>query len=373
MALERHKNKIRLTRFTILLSLTVFLAATLTAYFIPPQQALAYINTDKALSKTQQQDRTILYALRLCLEYSNFKHDTNRDELEEGPMPPIFEEGGMLSATPTGSVAVGYEIEGEDGNVSCNGLSLTRAMRFIGKDREWFIDGLYNRCGSNEQPPKYCFDDDGKDHIKSEIERLAEKKRNGPGEGEGVGPKERARRHFIALNQCIAPAGSGLQLEDDEVIKIDGKKYKYKKDKDSGSNIAVGHDLETDGNASCGGLIDYFKSHPGLLEKTGKDENMRITDTGDTLGNTEDEQVADCDTKLLNPLSWILCPVIDIGANGSDFIFQKIVEPLLSDIPLSTRPDHEFFKAWQGFRFIANTILVIGMLGIVYSMARGDK
>lgn len=86
-----------------------------------------------------------------------------------------------------------------------------------------------------------------------------------------------------------------------------------------------------------------------------------------------DEALSDCDTKLLNPLSWILCPVIDIGANGSDYIFQNIIEPLLSDIPLSTDPNDDFFKAWQGFRFIANIILVGGMLGIVYSMARGDK
>lgn len=88
---------------------------------------------------------------------------------------------------------------------------------------------------------------------------------------------------------------------------------------------------------------------------------------------SEDEQVADCDTKLLNPLSWVICPVIDIGANGSDFIFQEIVKPLLSDIPLSTDPDDAFFKTWQGFRFLANLILVGGMLGIVYSMAKGDK
>ncbi len=372
MTKQKNKKRIPLERIKILLLLSVFISATMSTLFVP-QKALAYINTDKELSKSQQQDRTILYALRVCLEYSNFESERNRDELKQGPMPPIFKEGGLLSATPTGSVAVGYEIEPDDGNVSCNGLSLTRAMRFIDKDNSWFINGLYNRCGTNEDPPKYCFDDDGKDRIKDAIKRLAEKKRNGPAEGQAVGPKERARRHLIALGQCIAPAGGGVQLDDEEIIKIDGKKYKYKDGKDSGSNIAVGHDLETDGNASCGGLIDYFKNHPGLLERTEREEGIKITDNPDGTVSEGDEDLSDCDTKLLNPLSWILCPVIDIGANGSDYIFQNIIEPLLSDIPLSTNPDDSFFKAWQGFRFLANIILVAGMLGIVYSMARGDK
>jgi hypothetical protein len=90
-------------------------------------------------------------------------------------------------------------------------------------------------------------------------------------------------------------------------------------------------------------------------------------------GGGEDNELTDCDLQVSNPLSWILCPVIDLGANGTDWLFQNVIEPLLSDIPLSVNPKDDFFQAWQGFRFIANVILVIGMLGIVYSMARGDR
>jgi hypothetical protein len=113
--------------------------------------------------------------------------------------------------------------------------------------------------------------------------------------------------------------------------------------------------------------------NPSALKSTPNPSGPGGPGGGGAAGGDDEEQASDCDTKLLNPLSWIICPVIDIGANGSDYIFQNIVEPLLSDIPLSTDPNNEFFKAWQGFRFIANIILVAGMLGIVYSMARGDK
>lgn len=94
---------------------------------------------------------------------------------------------------------------------------------------------------------------------------------------------------------------------------------------------------------------------------------------GGGAAGPEDNELTDCDLKLSNPLSWILCPIIDLGANSTDWLFQNAIEPLLSDIPLSVNPENDFFKAWQGFRFIANIILIIGMLGIVYSMARGDR
>lgn len=93
----------------------------------------------------------------------------------------------------------------------------------------------------------------------------------------------------------------------------------------------------------------------------------------DGAGGDDDNELTDCDLQVSNPLSWILCPVIDLGANGTDWLFQNVIEPLLADIPLSLDPKDSFFQAWQGFRFIANIILVIGMLGIVYSMARGDR
>lgn len=88
----------------------------------------------------------------------------------------------------------------------------------------------------------------------------------------------------------------------------------------------------------------------------------------------EDENLADCDAKLSSVLSWILCPIIDMASGTSDFVYQEIIKPLLDDSPVSTKAEGKGsgpYQAWQGFRFLANVILVGAMLVLVYGMARG--
>ena len=79
----------------------------------------------------------------------------------------------------------------------------------------------------------------------------------------------------------------------------------------------------------------------------------------------------DCDMKLESILSWIACPVIDMGVNTTDWVFEKMVQPMLENVPVSTNPDDGSFKAWQQFRLIANILLVGSLLAIVYSQAKG--
>lgn len=96
-------------------------------------------------------------------------------------------------------------------------------------------------------------------------------------------------------------------------------------------------------------------------------------DAGGAGAGDAGENITDCDTELTSPLSWILCPLIDIGSNVSDFVFNDLAKPLLSDIPISTKRDNGTYRAWQGFRFLANIMLIGSMLAIVYAQARGEK
>lgn len=99
--------------------------------------------------------------------------------------------------------------------------------------------------------------------------------------------------------------------------------------------------------------------------------------TGFTLAvdtsSTEPGSLSDCDTELSSPLSWMMCPLIDLGTSLTDFVFKDIVKPLLSDIPVSPETDDPAYRAWQGFRFLANIMLIGTMLAIVYAQVRGDK
>lgn len=90
----------------------------------------------------------------------------------------------------------------------------------------------------------------------------------------------------------------------------------------------------------------------------------------------KDGQATDCDALGGGPLGWIMCPLIDLGANISDLIFDQVIKPLLSDIPLTTDNSGNntgFYTAWNSFRFLANIMIIGSMLAIVYAQARGDK
>ncbi|MGI9027275.1 MAG: hypothetical protein ACR2FM_00290 [Candidatus Saccharimonadales bacterium] len=81
----------------------------------------------------------------------------------------------------------------------------------------------------------------------------------------------------------------------------------------------------------------------------------------------------DCDSSEGVPLSWIVCPLVDMGAKFSDFAFTKIIQPLLADVPVSTNPKDPSYKAWTSFRILANVMLVGTLLVVVYSQAKGGK
>lgn len=80
-----------------------------------------------------------------------------------------------------------------------------------------------------------------------------------------------------------------------------------------------------------------------------------------------------CDATLKSILSWIACPLIDMGVGFTDYAFQSFVRPMLEQVPISTDTDDGTYKAWSQFRLIANILLIGSLLAIVYSQAKGGK
>lgn len=81
----------------------------------------------------------------------------------------------------------------------------------------------------------------------------------------------------------------------------------------------------------------------------------------------------DCDTTWSSPLSWIACPLIDMGVGMTDGVFKNIIQPMLETVPVTADPEDGAYKAWQQFRLLANVLLVGSLLVIVYSQAKGPK
>ncbi len=129
---------------------------------------------------------------------------------------------------------------------------------------------------------------------------------------------------------------------------------------------------------SCQTKIDTAKN----TKLTDSDGNETTAETaapppasagGGSGSGSTDPATPDCDATKGVPLSWIICPVIDSGVNMTDYAFNKLIRPLLEDIPVSINPDDPSFKAWSSFRILGNVLLVGSLLMVVYSQARGPK
>ena len=94
---------------------------------------------------------------------------------------------------------------------------------------------------------------------------------------------------------------------------------------------------------------------------------------GDESGNTEQNENPDCDVKLTSILSWIICPVVELGTAFTDWVFTQFVRGLLEDVPIEASNDNGSYRAWKQFRLLGNVVLVGTLMAVVYSQARGGK
>jgi hypothetical protein len=78
-----------------------------------------------------------------------------------------------------------------------------------------------------------------------------------------------------------------------------------------------------------------------------------------------------CELTGTNPLSWMLCPMINGAAAVADWILDTVIVPFLDNVPISADPSKPIFKVWSSFRVIAN-ILLVGML-LVIAIAQGGS
>jgi hypothetical protein len=91
-------------------------------------------------------------------------------------------------------------------------------------------------------------------------------------------------------------------------------------------------------------------------------------------GTGGDQKQLDCDMQFDNPLTWIICPVIDILAGIVDVLDTMITNLLTTDtneIFCNSGNCVAYYHAWQSFRNIALGLLAIAGLVVVISQALG--
>lgn len=350
---------------TVLLFIPVFIVS-LFLTILSPVVTVAYQNNDE-LPIAQQHARTELYAIGVCFEINDFASSVSGGRLNSQDI------WGNTDDQKERTVSVGHEIDPEDGLRECRNLDYNAALGFIGMTWNEFRDIAYTQ----NETGAYSRNDDAEEKLDKMLQQKREGKRQS--KDNATGPKEKNRRVLVGLAQCIQTIPADKAPENKKVT-INGKNFQYRDDRSEGSTISVGHDLQQDGRYTCGTFInlakdpavlaaipngstidDIFKN-PGLV--TGIDNRPNVAE------NAAGDDGGDCDGEGLSA-GWIICGIVEIVSSFSDYAFNNIIQPIMEDTPLSTNQNDPFYRSWQGFRFIGNTLLIISMLAIVYSQARG--
>lgn len=121
------------------------------------------------------------------------------------------------------------------------------------------------------------------------------------------------------------------------------------------------------------GALGVLLPNSGGKRSTSAVEALKkeIENGGSASDGTGDEAQADCDATEGVALSWIICPVVDLGVNFTDWVFGSFIEPMLANVPVSAEKNDGAFIAWGNFRILANVLLVGALMAIVYSQAKG--
>ncbi len=352
------KNKLKSGTKRILIGsvpLIIFLSPLLFPFFAPSPAEASIKNV------SDQRDRTILYALIRCLkeaDSSDIKDRPTADDIDRENMEGIsFSNESILEK----DVAVGYEIDEGDGNADCGKMSLVRALRPIHKTPKWFFAQLYDI--------KHPIEDDGTLYyplINDKFDKMPGILNREMGAYDlSIGRDEKLRRLATAFWVCAEPAPSP---PDRETTTYGGKKYQLR---DGAPNeVSVGYDLEADnGKFACNTLMNWGdKNEMAQALK----ENPSGSTPGSPGGAADAENPDNCEQGQFG-LTWIICPIIDLGQSVSEEVFGTFLEPLLKDVPINTDQNNGGYAAWQSFRILANIVLVGAMLTLVYGMIRGGR
>lgn len=338
--------------------------------FLTPSSVSAAIGNINA-----QHDRTILFALVRCLDNSKdprldgrFTLNATGSDVRQNNMQGIIASGNFNDVA-----AVGFEIDGSDGNAACDGISLVRAMRAIDRQPKWFFNQFYDLSNLQERS-----DGSGHGYPYREgvtFESVLAKIRSQMNSRDlNIGNPERLRRLAGAFWLCAERAPDP---PDRPTATIGGKKYQLRAN--APDKISVGYDIKPgdggDGKYGCNTLLNWSNKSQMAQALSSNPKGSTPSERGGGGGaaaDPDDEQ--GCGAGANFALAWIVCPLIEAARDTSNTFFSKILQPLLRKAPISTEQGqngYPSYQAWQSFRILANIILVGAMLILVYGMIRG--
>ena len=72
-----------------------------------------------------------------------------------------------------------------------------------------------------------------------------------------------------------------------------------------------------------------------------------------------------------NPLSWIVCPILNGILRGIDAIFSNFIDPFLRVSPIQAEDGNIIYDIWKNFRTLGNIVLIFALLFAVFGQTIG--
>lgn len=98
----------------------------------------------------------------------------------------------------------------------------------------------------------------------------------------------------------------------------------------------------------------------------GATADLAIAD--DTTGSNAGSSATTC---AVNGIGWIACPVMTAVSGAADFMYSHIISGILQVQPISQSSGDYTYKAWAQVRDLANIVVVVAFLFIIFSQATG--
>lgn len=107
-------------------------------------------------------------------------------------------------------------------------------------------------------------------------------------------------------------------------------------------------------------LVNWNKTHPGQEESVAKPDKKNAS-----ANSVDDEEgVTSC---VIEYIGWIACPVLNALAGLADWAYGFLAENFLVIQPTMFNQNGALFQAWAAFQGLANVVLVILFLIIIFS------
>ncbi len=353
--------------------------ATVGLSLLSPFVATTYAAVE---NEEQQKNRTILYALRKCISDDKIfwketvsGSDVNKSNIS-GIISPAFQSRGL------DEIPVGYEIDSDNGNAKCNGISLNRALNFIDRTPDWFFGKIYDLDHPDQDGDKVIYHRRDSIFLLSNINTLLKAKDS------AIGEKEKQRRLARAFWLCNEEVPDGQRPSRTNAT-IGGKKYQLREGKDSDNQISVGLDLEkTNGKYECGTLLKWGDKSEMAAALAAYPESAVGGGGGGGAGGGGAAGEVETGCEASGILAWLACPMTTAITTAADKL-DTMINTLLT---VNTRTlfcvdksgtqckdatdenvssSKAYYKAWSSFRTIALGLIIIASLVVIISTAFG--